>query len=115
MKYFDWYNTIKENQYTRVKCQRRNIIDKEATNYYKEIGGVIRTRKSNIHCDKKKEGETKVHNLTIPSDNEDPQLKHVYLITNTGIMKRQIKQWWWTIPPISSKQTTTSHLKPLNT
>ena len=28
--------------------------------------------------------------------------------------KRKIKQWWSTIPPISTKQTTTPHLKPLN-
>ena len=30
-------------------------------------------------------------------------------------MKRKFKQWWSTISPISTKQTTTSHLKPLNT
>ena len=31
------------------------------------------------------------------------------------IMKWKFKQWWSTIPPISTKWTTTSHLKPLNT
>jgi len=30
------------------------------------------------------------------------------------VMKRMFKQWWSTIPPISTKRTITSHLKPLN-
>ena len=29
-------------------------------------------------------------------------------------MKRKSKQWWSTIPPISTKRTTTSHPKSLN-
>jgi len=31
------------------------------------------------------------------------------------VMKRKLKQWWSTIPPILTKQTTTSQLKPSNT
>ena len=31
------------------------------------------------------------------------------------IMKIKYKQWWSRIPPISTNQTTTSYLKPLNT
>ena len=30
------------------------------------------------------------------------------------VIKRQLKQWWSTIPPILTKQTITSHLKSLN-
>jgi len=30
-------------------------------------------------------------------------------------MKRKFKQWWSTIPSISTKQTITSHLNSLNT
>jgi len=30
-------------------------------------------------------------------------------------MKRKFKQWWSTIQAISTKQTTTSHLKSRNT
>ena len=30
------------------------------------------------------------------------------------IMKGQLKWWWYTISPISTKRTTTSHFKPLN-
>jgi len=29
-------------------------------------------------------------------------------------MQTMFKQWWSTIPPISTKQTVTSHLKPFN-
>ena len=30
-------------------------------------------------------------------------------------MKRKLKQWWPVIPQISTKRTTTYHLKPFNT
>jgi len=30
-------------------------------------------------------------------------------------MKRKLKQWWSTIPPISTKRTFTSHLNSLDT
>jgi len=30
-------------------------------------------------------------------------------------MKRKFKQWWSTIPPISTKWSPTSHFKPVNT
>ena len=36
-------------------------------------------------------------------------------ITLTSFMNRKFKQWWSTFPPISIKQTTTPHLKPLST
>ena len=29
-------------------------------------------------------------------------------------MKRKSKQWWPTMPSISTKQTITSHIKPMN-
>jgi hypothetical protein len=32
----------------------------------------------------------------------------------TDVMKRKFKEWWLTIPPISTKRTTTFHLKSLN-
>jgi len=27
-----------------------------------------------------------------------------------SVMKIDFKQWWWSVPPISTKQTVTSHL-----
>ena len=44
-------------------------------------------------------------------------MKHFLLIKKIKIkriMKRKFKQWWSTNPPISTKQTITSHIKPLN-
>jgi hypothetical protein len=35
-------------------------------------------------------------------------------VTSYPLMKIEFKQWWSTIPPISTKQTITSHLKSLN-
>jgi hypothetical protein len=39
--------------------------------------------------------------------------KKKYNKLTKDIMKRKLKQCWSTIPPISTKQTTTSHLKLL--
>jgi hypothetical protein len=41
-------------------------------------------------------------------------LLHWLLRKRLNINKRKYKQRWSTIPPISTKQTTSSHLKPLN-
>jgi len=41
--------------------------------------------------------------------NSDGQQLHQYQQS-----KRMFKQWWSTTPPISTKQTTTSHLNSLN-
>ena len=38
----------------------------------------------------------------------------VYLTLSCSIMKRKFKQWWSTIPPISTKQAFTSDLNTLN-
>ena len=48
-------------------------------------------------------------NKTKESLNSDGQQFHQYQQN-----KRNFKQWWSTIPPISTKQTTTSHLKSMN-
>ena len=42
-----------------------------------------------------------------------PQYRSVKLEVHVN-MKRKFKQWWSTNPPISTKQTTTSHHKQLN-
>jgi hypothetical protein len=39
----------------------------------------------------------------------------LFIFRNNRIIKRKFKQWWSTIPPISTKRTITSNLNSLNT
>jgi hypothetical protein len=39
----------------------------------------------------------------------------LFLISQIDIMKRKLKQWWSTIPPISTKRTSISHLNWFST
>jgi hypothetical protein len=39
----------------------------------------------------------------------------MYVRIGSQIMKRKLKQWWSTNRPISSKRSTVSHLKLVNT
>jgi len=43
------------------------------------------------------------------------QMSEVVTLRYICSMKRKLTQWWSTIPPISTKWTTTSHFKLLNT
>jgi len=41
-------------------------------------------------------------------------IKYPSVLSSSYFMKRKLKQWWSTIPPISTKRTSISNLKSLN-